>query len=164
MRTASWLRAGAALVAALVIGAAPARAQVDAEGRPHQALTLPEIVAQVDLMLLHLNEALFALSGNDVRIARSQFKQFFEEWDRAEEELRELYPEAYEQLDLELERAEIALLHRMPEDVDSARFALRALRSGLFVIARDLEAQLGWEPPVEEPTSVEEEGPPGTEE
>jgi hypothetical protein len=114
---------------------------VDAEGRPHQALSDAEVRHQVDLMLLHLNESLFALSGNDVRVARSQFKQFFEEWDRAEEETSELYPEHYEQLDVELERAEIALLHRQPEDLNAARFALRALRAGLLQIAADLESR-----------------------
>jgi hypothetical protein len=137
-----WLT-GLLLPVMLVLAPGAARAQVDSEGRPHQPLTLTEVHAQVDLMLLHLNEALFALSGNDVRIARSQFKQFFDKWDGAEEELRELYPEQYAQLDLELERAEIALLHRMPEDVDTARFALRALRSGLLEIVHDLEARFG---------------------
>jgi hypothetical protein len=114
---------------------------VDAEGRPHQTLSLAEVRNQVDLMLLHLNEALFALSGNEVRVARSQFKQFFEEWDRAEEETSELYPAAYEMLDLELERAEVALLHRQPEDLNGARFALRALRTGLLEIAIDLDSR-----------------------
>ncbi len=115
---------------------------VDTEGREHIPLTLPDVRDQVDLMLLHLNEALFALSGNNVGIARSQFKQFFEEWDGAEEEVRVLYPERHEALDLELERAETALLHRSPEDVDMARFALRALRAGLVEVASDLEARL----------------------
>jgi hypothetical protein len=115
--------------------------RVDAEGRPHQTLSNAEVLKQMELMLVHLNEALFALSGNEVRVARSQFKQFFEEWDRAEEEISELYPDHYELLDLELERAEIALLHRQPEDLNGARFALRALRAGLIQIASDLETR-----------------------
>src|SRR5215207_7522341 len=79
--------------------------RVDAEGRPHQTLSHAEVLEQVNLMLLHLNDGLFALSGNEIRVARSQFKQFFEEWDRAEEEISDLYPDQYEVLDLELERA-----------------------------------------------------------
>jgi len=39
------------------------------------------------------------------------------------------------------ERAEIALLHRQPEDLNGARFALRALRTGLLEIATDLETR-----------------------
>jgi hypothetical protein len=114
--------------------------RVDAEGRPHVPLDVPQVRHQLDLALLHLNDALFALSGNDVRIARSQFKQFFEEWDRVEEEMGEWYPAQYQALDLELERAEIALLHRQPEDLTGARLALLALRAGILEVARDLEA------------------------
>jgi hypothetical protein len=114
--------------------------RADAEGRPHEPLGAPQVHQQLDLALLHLNDALFALSGNDVRIARSQFKQFFEEWDRAEEEVSDWYPAQYEALDLEIERAEIALLHRQPEDMAGARVALLALRAGILDIARDLEA------------------------
>jgi hypothetical protein len=136
------LSVGLLLTLALAATPSATLAQVDSEGRPHESLTLQQVRAQIDLMLLHLNEAIFALSGNDLRIARSQFKQFFAEWDRAEEELQQLYPERYDQLDTELERAEIALLHTWPEDIDTARFALRALRSGLLEIVHDLEARL----------------------
>jgi hypothetical protein len=115
---------------------------VDAEGRPHEPLSLPQVQQQVELMLVHLNEALFAMSGNEARIARSQFKQFFEEWDRAEEEISELYGEQHDALDLELQRAETALLH-FPQDLDTARGAIRALRAGLLDLARDLEGRLG---------------------
>ena len=134
--------AGLLLTLVVLATPSPVRAQVDSEGRPHEPLTLQQVHAQVDLMLLHLNEAIFALSGNDIRITRSQFKQFFAEWDRAEEEIETLYPEQYEHLDLELERAEIALLHSIPEDMDTARFALRGLRAGLLEVVHDLEARL----------------------
>ncbi len=143
------------LVLGVVAPPAAALAQVDSQVAPRDALTVQELHSQVDLMLLHLNEALFALSSGDVRIARSQFKQFFDRWDDADDALQQLYPERYDALDLELERAEIALLHRTPEDVDSARFALRALRSGLLEIAHDLEAQL--QPPAR---SADEDGGP----
>ena len=115
---------------------------VDAEGRPHEPLSLPQVHQQVELMLVHLNEALFAMSGNEVHVARSQFKQFFEEWDRAEEEISEMYAEQHEALDLELQRAETALLH-FPQDLDSARGALRALRAGLLDLSRDLDSRMG---------------------
>lgn len=144
MRRSLWCTSLVTLVLVTATLARPnlALAQVDSEGRPHEPLTVQQIHAQVELMLLHLNQAIFALSGNDVRIARSQFKQFFAEWDRAEEEIEALYPEQYERLDLDLERAEIALLHRLPEDVDTARFALRSLRAGLLEIVQDLDKQL----------------------
>jgi hypothetical protein len=122
--------------------AAYANTQGDTEGRAHKPLGPAEVHAQIDRMLLHLNEALHALSGNDVGVARSQFKQFFEKWDGAEEELRVMYPQQYAQLDQELQRAEVALLHTMPEDVNTGRFALRALRAGLLDVAHDLEAKL----------------------
>jgi hypothetical protein len=112
------------------------------ESDDQETLTLPEVRSEVDLMLLHLNEAIFALSGNDVRVTRSQFKQFFDHWDAAEEQLSRLYPERYEALELELERAQNALLGQFPEDLDGTRFALRALRAGLLEIDHDLEAQL----------------------
>jgi len=140
-----WLHAAfgdtAALRAAPPIPSRPGVIPVDAEGRPHEALSRSQVRQQLDLMLVHLNEAIFALSGNEVRIARSQFKQFFEEWDRAEEETSELYPERYELLDLELERAEIALFHRFPEDLTAARPALRALRTGLLELAQALDSR-----------------------
>jgi hypothetical protein len=119
-----------------------AQAQGDTEGREHKSLTPAEVHAQIDLMLLHLNDALFALSGNDVGVARSQFKQVFDKWDGAEEDFRIMYPQQYATLDLELERAEVALLHKTPEDVNTGRFALRALRAGLLDVAHDLEAKL----------------------
>jgi len=119
-----------------------AQAQGDTEGREHKSLTPAEVHVQINLMLLHLNDALFALSGNDVGVARSQFKQFFDKWDGAEEDFRIMYPQQYATLDLELERAEAALLHKMPEDINTGRFALRALRSGLLDVAHDLEAKL----------------------
>jgi hypothetical protein len=119
-----------------------AQAQGDTEGREHKALTPAEVHAQIDLMLVHLNDALFALSGNDVGVARSQFKQFFDKWDGAEEDFRIMYPQQYATLDLELERAELALLHKTPEDINAGRFALRALRTGLLDVAHDLEAKL----------------------
>jgi hypothetical protein len=121
--------------------AAYANTQGDTEGRAHKPLGPAEVHAQIDGMLLHLNEALHALSGNDIGVARSQFKQFFEKWDGAEEELRVMYPKQYAQLDQELERAEVALLHTMPEDGNTGRFALRALRTGLLEVAQDLEAK-----------------------
>lgn len=132
-----------ALVMALSMIAPPiaALAQGDSQGDPNEAMTLPEVRSEVNLMLLHLNEALFALSGNDVRVTRSQFKQFFDHWDAAEEQLSVLYPERYEELELELERAQNALLGQFPEDTDTARFALRALRAGLLEIVRDLETR-----------------------
>jgi len=119
-----------------------AQAQGDTEGREHKSLTPAEVHDQIDLMLLHLNDALFALSGNDVGVARSQFKQFFDKWDGAEEDFRIMYPQQYATLDLELERAELALLHKTPEDINTGRFALRALRAGLLDVAHDLEAKL----------------------
>ena len=131
-----------ALLTALGIALVPAvaLAQVDTGAAPGDTTALQEIHGQVDLMLVHLNDALFALSGGDVRIARSQFKQFFDKWDDVEDELQVRYPEQHDALDLEIERAEIALLHRMPEDTDMARMALRNLRTGLLEIVHDLEA------------------------
>jgi hypothetical protein len=119
-----------------------AQAQGDTEGREHKALTPAKVHAQIELMLLHLNDALFALSGNDVGVARSQFKQFFDKWDGTEEDFRIMYPQQYAMLDLELEQAEDALLHKTPEDVNTGRLALRALRAGLLDVAHDLEAKL----------------------
>jgi hypothetical protein len=138
-------RRGGLLALVLALGMLPpptaALAQVDSKGARNEAMTLPEVRSEVDLMLLHLNDALFALSGYDVRVTRSQFKQFFDHWDAAEEQLSMLYPERYEALELELERAQNALLGQFPEDTDTARFALRALRAGLLEIVRDLEAR-----------------------
>jgi hypothetical protein len=106
-------------------------------------ITLPEIDDQINIMLLHLNQALYALSANDVPIARSQYKQFFDVWDRVDDEaIHPLYPERYDQIDLELNKAEIALYHSMPEDLDGARSAMLVLRTDLLDFAHDLEARI----------------------
>jgi hypothetical protein len=106
-------------------------------------IILPEIDDQIKIMLLHLNQALYALSANDVPIARSQYKQFFDVWDRVDDEaIHPLYPERYDQIDLELNKAEIALYHSTPEDLDGARSAMLALRTDLLNIAHDLEARM----------------------
>jgi len=55
--------------------------------------------------------------------------------------LQAVYAEQYDSLDTELARAEIALLHATPEDIRTARSALRGLRDGLTDVALDLEAR-----------------------
>lgn len=100
---------------------------------------------QIGVMLIHLNLTLHALNADEVGIARSQFKQFFDAWDNAdEEELRPLYPAQYDRLDLAENRAENALVQKLPgqEDTATARSALEDLRSGLLAVSRDLESRL----------------------
>jgi hypothetical protein len=104
-------------------------------------VTLGDLHGEVDKMLIHLNEAVFALSGNDVRIARTQFRQFFTSWDRADDSLAEIYPEKCAALDLEIEKLESSLL-RFPEDLDASRLSLRALRAGALEIIHDLEERI----------------------
>ena len=95
--------------------------------------------SQLDLASAHLDEALAALSCGEIGIGRSQFRQFFDAWDGVDERIGELYPARYEVLDVELERAEIALLHKQPEDVDAARLALQNIRADLAEITHDLQ-------------------------
>lgn len=100
---------------------------------------------QIGVMLIHLNLALHALNGDEVGMARSQFKQFFDAWNSVdEEELSPLYPAQYNRLDLAENRAENALVQKVPgqEDVGTARSSMEELRAGLLAISRDLEARL----------------------
>ncbi len=103
----------------------------------------PDLRRRIEVMLVHLNEALFALAGQDVRIARSQFKQFFDAWDQVDDEiLKPQYAERYANLDLALNGVELALLHSQPEDVDGARVGLRVLRNGVRELADQLDSEL----------------------
>jgi quinohemoprotein ethanol dehydrogenase len=100
---------------------------------------LGEMRSQLDTAVAHVNEALYALTSSEVRIARSQFRQFFDVWDELDGPIQALYPSSYATIDAEIERAEIALLHSDPEDVPTARFALVGLRGALIDISQDLE-------------------------
>jgi hypothetical protein len=120
---------------------------------PHDAgersPTLPEVRRRVDVMLIHLNQALFALSGNSVGVARSQFKQFFDVWDDVDDAVEALYPAECAQIDHELNRVEDALLHPLPgsEDLATARSGLENLRAIFLEIAPDLDARLSGPAP-----------------
>jgi hypothetical protein len=102
--------------------------------------TTPEVDAlrsRLSVAIAHLDEALLALSSDDLRIGRSQFKQFFDVWDDVDVQVRQRYPTQYDALDTELAHAEIALLHTQPEDVAGARAALQKLRAYLADLSRD---------------------------
>ncbi|MCA1644118.1 MAG: hypothetical protein LC797_01185 [Chloroflexi bacterium] len=96
----------------------------------------PENLANTALqsVVAHLDETLRALQEGDVPIARSQFKQFFDAWDETAERVADSYPAQFETLDLELERAELALLHTQPEDIASSATALQTFRATLLAI------------------------------
>lgn len=94
----------------------------------------------VDVMAAHLDMALDALGTSDMRVARSQLRQFFDRWHEAVADIQLGYRDRYVSMDAEIERAEVALLHRVPEDGDTARLALRAVRADLADIATSLAA------------------------
>jgi hypothetical protein len=106
-------------------------------------VNLAEVRSELDVALAHLNEAIYGLSSAEVRIARSQFRQFFDVWDEVQNPIAQLYPGQYDTIDAEIERADIALLHSIPEDVQTAHFALVGVRGGLIEISRDLERRVG---------------------
>ena len=102
--------------------------------------TAPAVEAlrlRLDVAVAHLDEALQALSSGDLQIGRSQFKQFFDVWDDVDSTVGQLYPTQYAAVDLQLEHAEIALLHTQPEDVEGARTALQTVRDRLADITGD---------------------------
>src|SRR5206468_9868137 len=96
----------------------------------------------LDNAVAHLNEALYALTSNEVRVARSQFLQFFDAWDELDGPIQARYPAAYATLDAEIERAEFALLHTTPEDVTTGRFALLGVRSALIDVSHDVDSRI----------------------
>jgi hypothetical protein len=96
-----------------------------------------EVRRKLDTALVHLNTALFALSVNDVRVARSQFKQYFDVWDDLDSVVQLSYPDRYAIIDTAINRVELALLHGQPEDLTTARDGLHALRAQLAEIAAD---------------------------
>jgi hypothetical protein len=114
----------------------------NAGGRPafqvseRVAAPTSEFGPRFDLAEVHLNEALTALAAGELQVGRSQFKQFFDAWEDVESAVAQAYPAEYEVLDRELERAEVALLHMQPEDVDAARQALHNIGSVLADIRR----------------------------
>ena len=110
----------------------------DRQGTPQ---TIAEVRPVVNAMLAHLNMALEGLSSADVRIARSQFRQFFNNWEDVGDELSSWYPESYVSLEAEVERTETALLHQAPEDTVTARASLLALRAGMGEVMLDLRDQ-----------------------
>lgn len=94
----------------------------------------------VESMLLHLNDALHALSANEVGLSRSQFKQFFDVWDSVDDEfLKPNYPDSYADMDRAEQQVEMSLLHSQPEDMGSARTGLLTLRADLLDIANSLD-------------------------
>jgi len=82
----------------------------------------------VNIARAHLDETIDALATGDTTIARSQFKQFFDVWDELDPIVSDRYPVQYADLDLQLDRAEIAILHRQPLDVAAAHDALITFR------------------------------------
>ena len=108
------------------------------EGTPQ---TVAEVRPVVNAMLAHLNLALEGLSSADVRIARSQFRQFFNNWEDVGDEISSWYPESFVSLEAEVERTETALLHQVPEDTVTARLSLLELRSGMSEVMRNLSDQ-----------------------
>jgi len=113
--------------------AAPATA-TDAVA-PAEADALPRRLA---VARAHLDESRVALDRGQVGIGRSQFKQFFDVWDELDESIAERYPGPYAAVDADLERAELALLHRQPEDLPGAHVALQSLAADLATIADQL--------------------------
>ncbi len=92
-------------------------------------------VGEHDVALAHVDETLTALAEGDVPVARSQFKQFFDAWEDLDGVIHEQFPEQWAQLDAELERAEVALLHRQPEDLATAQAALSQFRAQLAALS-----------------------------
>jgi hypothetical protein len=91
----------------------------------------------LNVAIAHLEEAVAALTSGDIRIGRSQFTQFFDAWDDVSDSIVQRDPVLYEAIDADVERAEVALLHSQPEDVDSAQAALTAIHTRLL----DLSSQ-----------------------
>ncbi|MBV9175217.1 MAG: hypothetical protein JOZ81_34610 [Chloroflexi bacterium] len=89
--------------------------------------------------IAHLDESLAALDTGEVRVGRSQFTQFFDAWDDVSDAVGQRFPAEYNSIDVDLERAEVALLHTQPEDVATARNALTELRATLAQVSADLE-------------------------
>jgi hypothetical protein len=132
------------MIALLIVGALalmprPAHAPFDVPESPGGPLAPDGTGEQVDRMLVSLNQALFALSGNDMRAAHAQFDQFMLLWQGAKAELEARYPVQYRHLDLELRRSEIGLNRSFPEDIDAVRTMLRALRDVLLSIASEMD-------------------------
>jgi hypothetical protein len=103
--------------------------------------TIAEVRPVVNAMLAHLNRALEGLSSSDVRIARSQVRQFLTNWDDVNDELSGWYPESYVSLEAEVERTQAALLDQVPEDTVTARASLLALRAGMAEVMQNLNEQ-----------------------
>ncbi|MDQ3812002.1 MAG: hypothetical protein M3336_17105 [Chloroflexota bacterium] len=123
-------------------GAAPRELEPEhPQGAAEQATQLAQMRSRLEVARAHLEEAIAALTLGEVPVLRSQFKQFFDSWEDLDEPIRQMYPTQYEALDLDLDRAEIALLHTRPEDLDAAGRALENLRLDLAEISRDLQAQ-----------------------
>jgi hypothetical protein len=85
--------------------------------------------------MAHLDASVTALDSGSVGLGRSQFTQFFDAWDDVSDDVGQRFPTAYNTIDTDLERAEVALLHTQPEDVDTARSALSDIRATLSQIA-----------------------------
>jgi len=103
-----------------------------------QPATTPTAVtdAGLNVAVAHLEESLTALSSGDVRVGRSQFTQFFDAWDDLSNGIAQRDPALYDSIDTDLERAEVALLHSQPEDVDAAQAALTAIDTKLTTLVQ----------------------------
>lgn len=77
----------------------------------------------------HLDETIAALEAGQVRIARSQFKQFFDSWDDVSDDVAQQFPAQFDVLDTDLAQAEVALLHTQPEDLPTAQSVLVDFRA-----------------------------------
>jgi hypothetical protein len=106
-------------------------------------LSAPELRGQVDLMLAHLNEALFALSSNNADLAGSWFRRFSDRWDGSADTIRGLYTDQYSALEADRQNAAIALFQTSGADLEVGRAALRELRDRLLDIANDLDRSVG---------------------
>jgi hypothetical protein len=126
-----WLQGAFANVDTEFSQPAPPLAATDA------SLELTTIRSRLGVASAHLDEALKALESNEIGIGRSQFKQFFDVWDEVDQSVAQRYPAEYEALDMDLERAEIALLHSQPEDFAGARAALQSVQSYLSQMTLD---------------------------
>lgn len=123
----------------LVLTPGASRLPTDVQEVKNRSAALVDVREEIDWMLAHLNEALFALSGNDLRAADAQFGRFMSVWQLSKVRLGAIYPDDCRLIEDLLQLSGSGAHPSLPQDVPAARTTLRSLRASLLVIAQDLK-------------------------
>jgi quinohemoprotein ethanol dehydrogenase len=112
------------------------------KAEPGAGATLPEdaepgLPGQMSVMLGHMNLAVEALSAGDSQGARSQFNQFFDIWDEANQDIDITYPDRFDALDRAVTSAKAAMIEPTKKR-EAFRQSLLAIRAALSSLADDM--------------------------